>query len=154
MSYSVDLATVISIVALVVSIVFGVVAWRTATRQNALHKQLADIEGARERDRLRLARSAMVSASILHVGRTYRLIVENGGNASARQIKVRLDGQDALKHPLVPRGEDELTTLGPGASTQYVLVVMMGSARVLDVCITWEDDSGEPGRWESQLKVA
>jgi hypothetical protein len=148
-----DLATIISLIALLVSVVFGVVTWRTASRQNALQKQIADIEGARERDRLKQAHSAEVSAAVQHLGRECRLIVGNTGNAVARNLKVLVDGQAALQHRLVPRGEDELTTLGPGASTRYILAVTMGSPRVLDVLLSWEDDSGEQGRWESQLKI-
>jgi hypothetical protein len=150
---AVDLATIISLIALLVSVVFGVVTWRTASRQTALQKQMADIEGARERDRVRQARSADVSAVVQHIGRDYRLIIGNTGNAVARNLKVLLDGQPALQHRLVPRGEDELTTLGAGAATRYILAVTMGSPRVLDVLLTWDDDSGGPGRWESQLKI-
>ena len=29
----------------------------------------------------------------------------------------------------------------------------MRSAKIVDVLIQWDDDSGEPRRWESELKI-
>jgi hypothetical protein len=81
------------------------------------------------------------------------MVVRNEGMAIARNIRVLLDGRPALEHSLIPRGETESNTLGSGADFRYVLAVSFQSARVVDVVIEWDDDSGRAGKWESQLKV-
>lgn len=151
--------------AVLVSIVAIFFAWRTASRQNALQERMVTLEDARERDRLRQARSAEVRASIQREtphwrearlagkGQQYWLVVRNDGSVTARNVDVLLDGRPALEHPLVPRGENDITDLGPGADFRYILAVTLGSARVLNARVEWQDDSGESRTWESQLKV-
>jgi hypothetical protein len=53
----------------------------------------------------------------------------------------------------VPRGQQELTKLGPGASARYLLAPTMGSAMNVDVRVTWDDDSGDGRSWESQQNL-
>lgn len=151
--------------AVLVSIAAIFFAWRTASRQNALHERMVALEDARERDRLRQARSAQMRASIHREsphwrearlagkGLQYWLVVRNDGSVTARDVRVLLDGRPVLEHPLVPRGENEITDLGPGAEFRYILAVTLGSARVLNARIEWRDGSGEARTWESQLKV-
>jgi hypothetical protein len=151
--------------AVLVSIAAIFFAWRTSSRQNALQERMLAFEDARERDRLKSARSAEVRASIQREaphwresrlagkGPQYWLVVRNEGLVTARNIRVLLDGKSVLEHPLVPRGEDEVKTLGPGAESRYILAVTMGGPSVLDARIDWEDDSGQSRQWESQLKV-
>ena len=55
------------------------------------------------------------------------LIVLNEGPATGRNVKVELDGGSLLAHTLVPRGQDEVTKLGPGAQARYLLAPTMGS---------------------------
>jgi hypothetical protein len=163
----VDIITIVSIVALVVSLASVIVAWRTSHhqrrlqgRQNELQERLVELETARERDRLRQARSAQLLASIErvekgkpHVPRTdYFLKIVNHGQAAARDIRILLDGKPMSEHPLIIRGEPELAKLGPGAESRSYLAFTMGSDRVFDVRVTWNDEAG-PGEWESQLKA-
>lgn len=151
--------------AVVVSVAAILASRQTANRQNALHERMVALEDARERDRLRQARSAEVRASIQRdaphwrearlagKGPQYWLVVRNDGSVTARNVRVLLDGRPVLEHPLVPRGENDITDLGPGADFRYVLAVTLGSARVLDARIEWQDDSDETRTWESQLKL-
>jgi hypothetical protein len=159
------LSAVLSGIAVLVSVVFGVVSYRTTRQQNAFQERLVNLEHAREQDRVRETRSADVRASIQRDSLHWResrlqgrqpqhwLSIRNEGSVTARKVRVLLDGRPALQHQLIPRGEDEINILGPGAESRYVLAVTLGGPRVLDVRIEWEDDSGEPRRWESQLKV-
>ena len=155
----------VGILALLVSIVSAIAAWRNNSRQNQLQERLVNLETAREQDRQRLARSAEVRASIQRgephyreqmVGRPpqYWLVIRNDGMALARNVRVLLDGKPAIEHALIPGGEEEITTIGPGTEHRYVLAVSLQSPRIVDVLIQWDDDSGEPGEWMSQLKVA
>jgi hypothetical protein len=147
------ISLIVSAVAVLVSLWFGILASRTAKQQNVLQERIVTLETARERDRLREAQSADVRASIEHRGTSEGLLIHNQGRATARKIRLLLDGVPALQHSMIFQGEDELTTLGPGATFRYELIAGFGTPNVLTVRIEWESDSGEPGRWESQLKV-
>lgn len=168
----VDSTTVISLIALLVSVVSVVLAWKTSRSQHQLQlrdtdlqERLVGLETAREEERLKVSRSAQLTASIVrekenwtavHVraARTdYWLRIANEGRAAARNIRVLLDEKPALEHELTLRGEDEITNLGPGADARYHLAVTMGSPRVVQVSLSWDNESGDPGLWMSQLKI-
>jgi hypothetical protein len=144
----------VAAVALIVSIWSGVSSRRTANRQNELQERLLALETAREQDRLREARSAQVRAGIARGGRgDYRLVVVNEGRATARNVKVILDGAPLLAHALVLRRQEEISKLGPGVDARYILAVSTVAQTALDARITWDDDTGEARSWESELKI-
>jgi len=147
-------------------------SWSTSTRQHRLGERqtdlqarLVDVESAREKDRLRTTRAAALVASVVrqtehwtavHVRPArvdYFLRIANEGQAEARNIVVRFDGRPPAEHPLTVKGEPEVTRLGPGADARYFLAVTTNSPRLLEVELAWEDDSGEPGRWASEVKL-
>lgn len=144
----------LSVLAVVVSVWSVVSARRTAARQHDLQERLVALETTREADRVREARSAQVRAGNIEMGPgDYRLVVHNDGPATARNVKVLLDGAPALQHRLVVGNEEEISKLGPGVSINDILAVTMGAQRTLDARITWDDDTGEMRDWESELKV-
>ena len=161
----------VSVLVLLVSAASAIAAWRANSRQSQRQERLVNIETAREQDRQRLARSAEVRASIVHGERRfmeqivpqYWLVIRNDGMALARNVRVLLDGKSLIDHTLVPDGEEEITTIGSGIKHRYILnprqafnlfgSVSLESARIVDVLIQWDDDSGEPRRWESKLKI-
>jgi hypothetical protein len=75
------------------------------------------------------------------------------GTLRARNVKLELDGGPLLAHTLVPRGQEEVTKLGPGAHARYVLAPAMGKPMTVEARVTWDDDSGEGHSWESQLNL-
>ena len=84
---------------------------------------------------------------------TYWLVIRNDGMVLAQNVRILLDGKPLLEHSLVPKGEEEITTIGAGTEHRYILAASLQSARIVDVLIQWNDDSGEPKRWESRLKI-
>jgi hypothetical protein len=110
------LGVVVGVLALGVSIWSVVSSRRTANRQAELQQRLLALEIGREEDRVRQAKSAKVRAAIQKTDRDWRLLVMNEGEVTARNVKLELDGGPLLAHTLVPRGQDEVTKLGPGAS--------------------------------------
>lgn len=144
---------VISATALAVSILSLVVAYLVGRAQTSVQERLLALEATRERARLREGRRAKVTGQITKLGGSHRLILRNDGGGSARQLRVRLDGGPVLEHPLVPRGQDEVGELGPGAEAGYLLARTWGSPGVVEVEISWDDDSGEAGLWRSQLSL-
>jgi hypothetical protein len=147
------LGVVVAALALGVSIWSVVSSRRTANLQNELQQRLLALEIAREEERVRQAKSANLRAMIQKTGRDWRLLVTNEGEVTARNVKVELDGGPLLVHTLVPRGQDEVTKLGPGAQARYLLAPTMGSPMRVDARVTWDDDSGEGRSWESQLNL-
>ena len=154
----------VSVLALLVSAASAIATWRTNSRQSQHQERLVNLETAREQDRQRLARSAEVRASIDRGEQHFRermiarspqywLVIRNDGMALARNVCILLDEKPILEHTLVPDGEEEITTIGPGTEHRYILAVSMQSARIVDVLIQWDDDFGEPRRWESKLKI-
>ena len=154
----------VSLLALLVSAASAVATWRTNSHQSQLQERLVNLETDREQDRQRLAQSAEVRASIDRdkqdfrermIGRSpeYWLVIRNDGMALAQNVRILLDGKPILAHTLVPDGEEEITTIGPGTEHRYILAVSTQSARIVDALIQWDDDSGEHRRWESKLKI-
>ena len=107
-----------------VSIWSVVSARRTANLQAELQQRL---EISREEDRVRQAKGAKLRAFIQKTGRDWRLFVMNEGEVTARNVKLELDGGPLLAHTLVPRGQEEVTKLGPGAHARYLLRLRWGS---------------------------
>jgi hypothetical protein len=126
----------------------------TAEAQTRLQGRLLALESARERDRLLHARRARLGAEITHSGHDYRLVIRNHGDAEARAVRVIVDDKSLAEHDVISLSEDEeVTMLGPGVDVRYIMAIVMGSPMRYDVRIEWEDDSGEPGRWRSQLRI-
>jgi len=147
-----DASLLVSAVAVLISIVAVMVSYLTARRQNALQGQLVTLETAREQDRVRESRSAALRASI--DGSVSRwLTIQNVGRVTARNIRLLIDNTPADEDPLIHHSQDKLTTLGVGASFRYELITSFASPTTITVLIEWEDDSGQPGSWESQLKL-
>jgi hypothetical protein len=144
---------IIGVVALGVSIWSVLRSQKTARRQNRLQERLLKVEQSRERDRVTESQSAKLRAWVDRAGRTERQIVINEGQSEARAVKTLLDGLPIVGHPLVPQGVEEVTHLGPGAHAEYLLAVSMGAPATVQIEVEWEDDTGEPGRWRSQLSL-
>ncbi len=160
-SFTPLIALTVSFLALILSAVSAIKTWRTNSLQSKHQERLVNLETAREQDRQRLAQSAEVSALIDRGERPfmngtvkrYWLVIRNDGRALARNVRVLLDGKPFIEHALVPDGEEEIMTIGSGIEHRYNLAVSQKSERVAHVLIQWDDDSGEPRRWESKLQI-
>ena len=145
----------LSVTALVISLVSAAVAWSASRKQNDMQQRLLDLESARERDRVAERNSAALRAEFVeHAGGGHKLHVTNEGAAAARAINIQIDGAPLEESPraLVRPGE-MLRILGPGAEVSYHVPVHHGIIPFFHIELQWIDDSGVPGKWESQLKV-
>jgi len=147
------LGVIVAALALGVSIWSVVATYRMAQRQTELQERLLALETARDEAQARQTQRANVRAVIQKAGRDWRLIVTNEGQATARNVKIELDGGPLMAHTLVVRGHEEMTKLGPGASARYLLAPTMGSPMMVDARVTWDDDSGDGRAWESHLTL-
>ena len=155
-----QVAAWVSAIAAVVSI--GAAIWATLKGAKAhrdslsIQAKLVAIEQSREDDRLAEQRNATLRAELVgeHNGRgskSYRLRITNHGRAEARNVDVTMDGKPIMEHRAVPRNLSEIRQVGPGAYFQYVLALSFSCSPPFEIEITWQDDSGTPGRFRTTL---
>ena len=154
---------IISIIAAVISVIAIVVSIWTHSRSHKLQARIVALEEAREKDRLAEKNKANLTAKITKelirrssTSRPYYqhyLVVENGGLCGARNIKIILAGKPILEHPAVLQSTDEITQVGPNSHIQYLLALSAGNFPPFNIEITWEDDSGEPGKYHTTLTI-
>ena len=71
-----------------------------------------------------------------------------------QRAAILLDEKPLFEHDLMHvRSQELVTVLGPGATGSYSMAIVMGSPLRYDVRLDWEDDSGQPGSWRSQLGI-
>lgn len=115
------------------------------------------IERARERDRVILANRARVTVRINkgnHGGHSplYKLVIENHGESEARQVKAMLDRKLLRDHPLVVDcNRDEISVIGPGTATSFLLGVTLETVFPVKAKATWNDGTGEANSFETEL---
>lgn len=148
-----DGSVLISLAALGVAIWSVITSRRTSTEQRKLQERFLSLESVRERDRQTGARSAKLRAEIERRAGSHRLLLRNDGPNDARAITVSMDSQPLDEHRLFVGGQELITRLGPGADARYILAVAMGAPPLVTVQLTWEDDTGRPRTWESQLTL-
>ena len=138
-------AVLVSTLLSVAAIILSYLAHRTS-------RKALRIEETRERDRLAATRKAALRARIIKSGSIESLLLENTGQAEARDIEARLDGAPFCDHPVAFKDECEFGPLGPGSQARYPLkLVHGGPGPPFDLVLTWHDDSGEPGRYRTTL---
>ncbi|CAN5411624.1 hypothetical protein BH09GEM1_BH09GEM1_46030 [soil metagenome] len=86
-------------------------------------------------------------------GNNWVLRIVNDGVAQARALNLRIDGIDAQESPHLIGAKEQVRVLGPSATVKYYLLAVFGGPTGWDVSLEWEDDSGVPGRWHSQLTL-
>jgi hypothetical protein len=138
----------ISIAALLISIIAVWLAWlsyRTSRR-------MVEIEENRDKEtRRQAAKAKLVANREKTSGATFRLTVRNDGEGTARDISIMLDGTPISSHPAASKTDALVSTLNPGGSTWCILVPTLGKPFPKTIRIEWQDDSGEPGLYESGL---
>lgn len=80
-----------------------------------------------------------------------RLTIWNQGQGTARDVVVSLDDRPPSEcGSVVQEAQKKATVLGPGEVIGYTLVDSRGSMPNR-VRVEWQDDSGEPGKYDSEL---
>lgn len=127
--------------------------------QIEMQKRITQIEEAREQDRAIQSRKANLKAELQKVERNnYRLVINNSGQGTARNVKATLDGKPLSEHPAVLSfKEEDSLTIGPHSEIPYVMSITLDMAKdpgklpSFEFEATWEDDSGELGEYETTL---
>jgi hypothetical protein len=124
------------------------------------------IEEARERDRLAAIRKADLTACLIAEDRgpaesgvfkgigsrntAYFLQIENRGRAEARAIELRLD-DSPLSENTAHGDPERISYLGPGSKTRVHLPFGAEWCSSFELELSWQDDSGAPGRYRTTL---
>lgn len=139
---------IISVVSIIISGSAMITSWKT-------QKRLIEIEEAREKDRLKDMRKADLMARLVKDGRDL-LIIENRGPAEAREISILLNGRPLSEFPAFLLKQSEIHRIGAYSSFHYRMVFCAGLKPIEyapEITITWIDDSGEPGAYQTTLTL-
>ncbi len=123
--------------------------------QVEMQKRITQIEESRERDRVTQSRKANLSAKLQKVEQnSYRLVINNSGQGTARNVKATLDGMPIMEHPAICHDrEEDVLTIGQNSSVSYIMCIINipGKRPPFKFRVTWDDDSGEPGEYETTI---
>jgi len=155
---------IISMIAAVISaIAIGVSIW-THNRNHKLQARIVALEEAKEKDRLAEKKKANLIAEIIKevlprsgsikIDTNYYLQIENKGSSGARDIKVMLDENPMFEHPsmYLQKGK-KFEEIGPASSVRFRLFTADQLKPPHKITMTWEDDSGEPGKYSTTLTL-
>ena len=141
----------LSIVTIGVAIIAIIISART-------QKKLLNIEDQREKDRIYQKNKAYLVARGIKefhtCGSSFYLKIENVSCAEARDIEVICDNTPVWEHPAIHKGsaEKECKILGPNSFFRYLLIEECKDfTHPKNIEIIWTDDSGEKGRYNSQI---
>jgi len=122
--------------------------------QTEMQKRITQIEEAREQDRAIQSRKANLKAELRKDERnSYHLVIKNSGQGTARNVKATLDGKLISGHPAIASGQEEIESIGPGSKISYIASITFDCSPPFKFKVTWEDDSGEPGEYETTLTI-
>jgi hypothetical protein len=145
--------TVISVGSIVVAIIALTISCKT-------QKQLLKIENRRERDRLYEKKKAYLRAcgvkEMHEHGSCFYIHIENISMAEARNLEIFYDeeGKRLWDHPALIRGavKKEMKLIGPKSSIRYLLTEERGGVVYpTKILVTWTDDSGEEGKYSTDI---
>jgi len=143
-------------IAAIVSI-WAILAARSANkRSNDTQERLVKIEESREQDKKKARLVAQIVNEVVgqkahQTIKKHLLQIENKGLAEARDIQLILDEKPVLEHPAIVKDQKEIIQIGPQSHFDYLIVYCSNTPRPEKVEITWMDDSGEPGRYQTSL---
>ncbi len=115
-------------------------------------QRIVEIEEERERDRRIAGKQADLRASIVETSKsTYRLRVQNQGAASARNLRLEMDGTPFAQHEAAFEDHPLPDLVGAHSEIRCLLGLHNGLLPPFEVRITWDDDSDENRVYETTL---
>jgi hypothetical protein len=149
----VEFSLLVSLAALLVSVWAIIASNRTARSQTQLQQQFLKLEHARERDRIAEATTASLVAQMYLVDRSARLQITNTGRADALDVRVQVDGTPVQSHRLFRAASERIAVIGPDAHVEIMMMTFDGMPDSYLVELDWENASGSPGKWRSQVSL-
>jgi hypothetical protein len=119
-------------------------------RSNGLQERLLILEKARDRARIAANLRTPVSAAF----RTKELVITNHREFPASNVGFVINGAPRIESKIFRAGDPEtIAELAPGVSYAFYLMTWDGMPRTHLVKVTWTDENGEPGEWQSTLQI-
>jgi hypothetical protein len=147
----------LSIIAIIISAGSLLFAIWSFCKSHSVEKRQLEIEEARESEK----KKANLTARIIdeqtarrtgdRIFHKYFLLVENKGYSEARNIILLLGGKSVLESPVIQENKEEIKQVGPQSPIKYELSNGYRSHLPLQVVISWEDDSGIKGNYNTTL---
>ena len=151
------ISIVLSIIAILISGGSLWVAWISFKKSHSIEKRQLEIEEARESEKKKANLTARITEQqtarrtgdrIFH---KYYLLVENKGLAEARNIVLLLKNSPVVESPVIQENQEEIKQVGSQSLFKYELANGHRSHLPLPIAITWEDDSGIRGGYNTTL---
>lgn len=122
-------------------------------QQVAFQERLTQIEQSREHARLKQELQANLRADIRKPQgkNAYKLSIRNTGKGTARNISITLDGKPLSKHEDVLDCGEQIAILGPESQISFLMVSTFDSPTNYALEATWDDDSGQQGKYSTTL---
>lgn len=143
----------LSLVVACIAVVMSLVAWNG---QRKLQRDANDLQRATSRlaeKQLEMLlreekgkHKARLSAEIFKDGKTYRLRVTNVSEVTARDVGVKILGDDPSQDPLIDsekKSKLPWPSLAPGLSFTLIVVITLSSATTFNALITWTNPDDE-----------
>jgi len=130
---------------------------RNEKKSNEIQEQLLRIEEGREAQREAVERRASLVLALEEYfssggRRDWRLRLENRGQCEAKEVNVTLNGKSIFEIGCVLVKKCPIV-VGPGASWTCALAICSGFVPPWDAEATWQDESGEIGRYRTTLAI-
>lgn len=121
----------------------AVASYRSQRRSTAAASSTARLSHKQEGDKQRALERAALGLAIVRGQRT-QLVIRNAGPATARDIRLSIDGAAPSGLNWVDTGRGPLPShLPPGAQFAYALIPTSTDRRNRTVRVEWEDGTGE-----------
>ena len=134
------------------SVIFGITTIFFSIQNHHLKKRLLAVEELRDKERKMTASKAQLRAKIDRSNKmSEKLLIENIGNSEARNINIIMDGKPFDEHKAAVSGDGQINYIGAHSQATRLLAMTFACAPPFELEISWEDDSGEPGRYKTTL---
>jgi len=147
MSDWLSMANIISIIAIIFSLIAFIKSWR-------VKKRFLEIEENRERDRLSEKHKAKLTHSYERNLRKFsKLHINNEGIAKASNIAVYIDDKPLKEWEYSINEDCNFNEIPPENKVTIRVITEDTMKSRWEIHITWEDDSGEPGNYEGFIEI-
>lgn len=146
-----DVSAWISAGSLVVAIIALITSVFASRKANATQQRLVEIEEQREEDRQKQKLSAELRAELRKKGNSYRLVIINEGDATARNVRVMMGGKPLSEHAVSGSNDGLPDVVGAHSEVSCLLAISMGNAPPFKVEVKWDDDSGNDREYRTTL---
>lgn len=121
-------------------------------KQVAIQERLTQIEQSREHAKKIQSLRAKVCAVVRESDRgSWKLVVTNTGQSTARNVIIKLDDKPLMEHDALPNNVTEIKSIGPMSDISFFLCFTRNCHPPFELEVTWDDDSGQQGRYGTTL---